>query len=559
MESLRRRYEDRSWHVSPPPQVLQQVSFALPAGSLLAVVGPSGAGKSSLCRVLLGEMAYVVGGVATFQGHDLTRRHALWNLISFVPQAEALPLNLPVGRALELVARLRLAVDPSAAPKRAQRVAQVLELMDLVDHQDTKIENLSGGQRRRVSVAMELLSDPLLLILDEPTSGLDEGLDRRMLRILRRLTDAGTSVLLVTHSTANLEQADYVLALTRHGEPGFFGPPAQLRPSFEAHEWADVMDALRQDRKVAVPTVVDATTRPKAVITSGQPKQRVGTTRTMVARELSRLASRKAWLICNLPVPVVIAGLAVGAGGKGLRGEAGGPNQSGTVPSVLAICIAFVATQTSFTSIVVDRAIIVREARWGLLPGPFVWSRAMVAMAITVWQAVLSCLGFLWLRGAPPASLVLPPAPQLVVSMLALALASCMLGLLLSAAASSLERAVFTLMGVSVVQVVLCGLVIPFEHQDTTFQRVLANMSMMAPTRWGSAAVAASMHYGTPAATGSAGVPGSPRGIGQAAADPLWSHTPGHVLTAWLVLAVMSMLFLMAARWRVARAIRAQV
>src|SRR5258705_168471 len=118
--------------------------------------------------------------------------------------------------------------------ERREIVAQVLEELDLTQQADTRIDKLSGGQRKRASVAMELLTGPSLLILDEPTSGLDPALDRQVMTMLRQLADAGRVVLVVTHSLSYLDVCDQVLLLAPGGKTAFYGPPAQIGPRFSS-------------------------------------------------------------------------------------------------------------------------------------------------------------------------------------------------------------------------------------------------------------------------------------------------------------------------------------
>ena len=121
-----------------------------------------------------------------------------------------------------------------------------MERLSLAEHARADVGALSGGTRKRVSLAMELLSDPILLILDEPTSGLDEGLDLRLMQLLKSLTHDGTAILLVTHSMVNLEQSDLVLAINGAGTTAYFGAPQDMLAAFNARTYAGVMDDARR-------------------------------------------------------------------------------------------------------------------------------------------------------------------------------------------------------------------------------------------------------------------------------------------------------------------------
>ena len=152
-----------------------------------------------------------------------------------MPQDDVVHRQLTVNQALGYAAELRLPPDTSKQ-ERAQVVAQVLEELDLTKHADTRVDKLSGGQRKRASVALELLTQPSLLLLDEPTSGLDPALDRQVMLMLRQLADAGRVVLVVTHSVSYLDVCDQILLVAPGGKTAFNGPPGQVGCSDGNHQ-----------------------------------------------------------------------------------------------------------------------------------------------------------------------------------------------------------------------------------------------------------------------------------------------------------------------------------
>src|SRR5262249_7382079 len=170
-------------------------------------------------------------GSTTFEGHNIHAEYAsLRSRIGMVPQDDVVHRQLTVNQALGYAAELRLPPDTSKAD-RAKVVTQVLEELDLTKHAETRVDKLSGGQRKRASVALELLTGPSLLILDEPTSGLDPALDLQVMTMLRQLADAGRVVLVVTHSLSYLELCDQVLLMAPGGKTAYCGGPDQLGPA----------------------------------------------------------------------------------------------------------------------------------------------------------------------------------------------------------------------------------------------------------------------------------------------------------------------------------------
>ena len=163
-----------------------------------------------------------------------------------VPQDDVVHRQLTVNQALGYAAELRLPPDTSKADREAV-VAQVLDELGLTQHADTRVDKLSGGQRKRASVALELLTGPSLLILDEPTSGLDPALDLQVMTMLRQLADAGRVVLVVTHSLTYLDVCDQVLLMAPGGKTAFLGPPDQIGAAMGTTNWAQIFAKVGAD------------------------------------------------------------------------------------------------------------------------------------------------------------------------------------------------------------------------------------------------------------------------------------------------------------------------
>ena len=216
------------------------MSFTARPGTLTAVIGPSGAGKSTLIKLLGGAGNPPRPRQVTFDGHDVHAEYAsMRSRIGMVPQDDVVHRQLTVDQALSYAAQLRLPPDTSRADRRAV-VDRVLGELELTEHRNKRVDKLSGGQRKRASVALELLTGPSLLILDEPTSGLDPALDRQVMSMLRRLADAGRTVVVVTHSLTYLSMCDQVLLLAPGGKTAYAGPPAAIGAAMGTTDWADI-------------------------------------------------------------------------------------------------------------------------------------------------------------------------------------------------------------------------------------------------------------------------------------------------------------------------------
>lgn len=224
-------------------RLLSEVSFLLPPGSLTAVVGPSGSGKSTLLGALTGRRPATAGRVF-LGGRDLyASAEGMGRRIGFVPQADAVHESLSVRYALTAAARLRLPADVSGKEIKVN-VERVAGELGLVERVDGRIESLSGGQRKRVSVGYELVGEPQALILDEPTSGLDPGLERELMSNLRGLADKGTTTVVVTHSVQGVALCDLVLVLAPGGRLAFIGPPGRVATHFPCPDMTSVFTML---------------------------------------------------------------------------------------------------------------------------------------------------------------------------------------------------------------------------------------------------------------------------------------------------------------------------
>jgi ABC-type multidrug transport system ATPase subunit len=226
--------------------ILDDVSFPLGERCLLGVIGPSGAGKSTLLGALTG-MRPATDGSVLYDGRDLYANYAeLRHRIGLVPQENILHTQLSARRALRYAAELRFPRDTSAA-ERERRIDEVLSELALTAHADTRASSLSGGQQKRVNVALELLTKPSLLFLDEPTSGLDPGLDMSVMEMMSGLAHDGRTVIVVTHSVANLNICDRLLVLVPGGKVAYFGPPAEGLRHFGQPGWAQVFRAFEAE------------------------------------------------------------------------------------------------------------------------------------------------------------------------------------------------------------------------------------------------------------------------------------------------------------------------
>ncbi len=222
--------------------LLDDLTLAVAPGEFVGILGPSGAGKTTLLNALVGVTRPHRGAVLINGAPLATARAMLRNDIGYVPQDDILHPELTVARSLAYTALLRLPPD-LGDEQRAALVDTTIGTLGLQAVCDQPIHQLSGGQRKRVSIGAELLVRPGVLFLDEPTAGLDPGVEERLMRHFRSMADHGTTVVLTTHLLASLALFDKVALLAR-GRLVYFGPPAEAPSFFGCATMARVFDLL---------------------------------------------------------------------------------------------------------------------------------------------------------------------------------------------------------------------------------------------------------------------------------------------------------------------------
>jgi ABC-type multidrug transport system ATPase subunit len=222
---------------------MRNVSLAIRPQEFIAVIGGSGSGKSTLLRALNGA-SRATGGQVLINGDNLYANYQTYQpIIGYVPQADIVQNSLGVRQVLEFGARLRFPNEPPES--REQRITRALEDVEMMDFQGQLVGSLSGGQRKRVSIALELMAEPGLLFMDEPSSGLDPGLDKSMMDLLRKLASQGHVVIVVTHTTLNINLCDR-LAFMARGNLVFYGPPKEALTFFGVRDYPEIYNKVFQ-------------------------------------------------------------------------------------------------------------------------------------------------------------------------------------------------------------------------------------------------------------------------------------------------------------------------
>ena len=512
--------------------IVAGVELDVGAGELVAIIGPSGAGKSTLLKLLTGRLKPSSGG-ASYDGYDVYEQFdGVRSMIGVVPQDDIVHRLLTVRQALSFAAKLRLPDDTDGQERRAT-IEQVLTELGLTEQARTRIDRLSGGQRKRVSIALELLTSPSLLLLDEPTSGLDPALDRQIMETLRALADGGRTVVVVTHNVAHLSRCDQVLLLAPGGMPVYSGRPSGLLPYFGGDDWADVYSRIVDDPALArrnyvssggsgrlLRAAVPATRKHASPVLPTGWRTRLRQARTLAARHLVLIAADRAYGLFLLLLPALLALFAIVVpGSAGLRAaHPTAPTEPGQILVLVFVGAAFAGGAIACREVISERAIVIRERAAGLHPTAYATAKLAVFTVLCAVQSVVLVAGVAVVKPTPAAGVLMGSGRlELAVAVWCTSLASSQLSLLLSALARSAEQAMPLLVVMAMAQLVLCGGLIP-----VTGRAVVSQLSWAAPARWGYAAGAVTVDLRSV----SPGVP----------ADRLWAHSPAFWLLSIVVL-----------------------
>lgn len=416
-----------------------------------------------------------------------------------VPQDDVLHRQLTVKQALGFAAQLRLPPDTSKADR--QRVIDgVLAELSLTQHADTRVDRLSGGQRKRASVAMELLTGPSLLILDEPTSGLDPALDRQVMTMLRELADAGRTVIVVTHSVACLDMCDQVLLLAPGGKTAFAGHPGSVRDFLGTSDWAEIFTRVAADpdrafanfrsRQAFAPPPQAVQPVEKAKPPKSSPLKQFS---TLSRRQLRVILADRGYLAFLLILPFVLGGLSLVVPGKNGFQKGGftqmpdgsfvmtGGSEAQQLLVVLILGACFMGSTLTVRDLVGERAIYYRERAVGLRSGAYLMSKVVVFSIAALLQAgVMMGIVLAGKKRPGPGAVLSAGSAELYIDIALTAVTCVVVGLLLSTLAKSNEQVMPLLVVIIMCQLVMAGGMIP-----VTGRVVLEQVSWLFPARWG--------------------------------------------------------------------------
>jgi ABC-type multidrug transport system ATPase subunit/pSer/pThr/pTyr-binding forkhead associated (FHA) protein len=506
-------------------RILNDINISIYPREFISLVGTSGAGKSTLMMALNGFTR--AEGQVLVNGDDLYRQFDLYRtMVGYVPQDDIIHKDLTVASALRYAARLRLPPDTSAE-EIDQRINQVLQQVEMVGQKNQVVTSLSGGQRKRVSIAVELLAEPNLFFLDEPTSGLDPGLEKKMMHTLRRLADGGRTIVLVTHATANIVQCDHVCFLSQ-GRLVYFGPPEEALDYFgvTSGDFADIYAQLDdpdpaaarqkaaegeeefkrssyyqryvQDRQRALPQIQEKA----AADTESRKGPKVSVLRQffVLTRRYLDLVLRDRLLLSVLMVvmPIIGALVLLVSDSNWLVGNAGAEIERQLVADlatgensatyavvgdsqillfIMALASVLLGLFASVYEIVKERSVYQRERMVTLRIVPYITSKVVVLGLFALIQCFL-LMAVINLKVDYPSDGVFLPAPaEMYVTLVLGTLAAILMGLLISAIVPNANTVIYIVFLVLFFQMIFAGVL--FDLPGVTNQ-----FSGLTLTRW---------------------------------------------------------------------------
>jgi ABC-type multidrug transport system ATPase subunit len=465
--------------VSSGATILQDISLSIRSREFVAIVGPSGCGKSTLLTALSGYHQATTGNVLINGTDFYSHVDAFRSEIGFLPQDDIIHRELNIRRAFTYAARLRMPGDTEDF-EIERRSDEVLEELSLADHAETSVRELSGGQRKRVSIGVELLTRPGLLFLDEATSGLDPGTETQMMKLFRHLADNGRIVVLVTHATKNVMVCDKVAFMAKGGYLAFYGPPEEALAYFGTKDFDEIYLKLEErSGQEWAEAFIASPAAPRQDSARGQPETRPIDSGSMLKTAPSRsplsqfvtLTSRNLEILWRSKKDVAILfSLAPFLGllnfvlwkPSTMDAVKGDSVDAMNIFLVLTIVTLLVGSLGSVREIVKEQAIYKRERMVCLQVLPYVMSKVAVGFLFALYSSAM--LFLLQVVAVDFTYLSTRELLQLFVPVFLATFSGVTIGLLVSAISATEERAMLLIIGVVIPEILLCGSVFPIRE-----------------------------------------------------------------------------------------------
>ena len=453
--------------------ILDKVSLSIQPNEFVAIIGGSGAGKTTLMTAMSGFDSKVTGQVYC-NGTNLRENfQTLKNIIGFVPQQDIIYENITLKKMLYYTAKMKMPQDTSNA-EIDERIEEVLGMVELSEHKDTYIRRLSGGQKKRASIAVELLANPGLFFLDEPTSGLDPGTEEHLMRTLSKLSkEQEKTIVMVTHTINNLDLCDKVIIMGYGGRLCYCGSPAGIKDFFRTDDLVKVYDIITADPKGWETKFRMSGINPVNAHASQEGGEPIKPRKVNGFAQLGILTRRYTTLIMNdmqrlaliFGQPLIIGLLLTLVAGTGIYEKF---TETQSILFTLMSGGIWMGLLNTIQEVNKERVILKREYMGNLKLPIYMLSKYIVQGVISLIQAVILVVTFVLVKGTPSCKgvIISNATVEMIVLIFLTIYASAGMGLLLSSITKSADRAMAIAPFVLIIQLIFSGIL--FELTGAT-------------------------------------------------------------------------------------------
>ncbi len=460
-------------------KILNRVFCDIGSNEFVAIIGGSGAGKTTVMNAMSGFDSQINGRVYC-NGINLAKNFStLKNMIGFVPQQDIIYENLKLYKMLYYTARMKMPSD-TTREEMEKRIHKVLQMVSLEEHEDTYIRKLSGGQKKRASIAVELLADPGLFFLDEPTSGLDPDTEQSLMHTLAKLSKSeGKTIIMVTHTTQSIQLCDKVIFMGPGGKICYCGSPSEILEYFKKNSLVDVYNELgsnvqqwneyylqhylkeeqpnwnntKQEKQQAAEKMLHNASRQVSAVRQ---------LNVLTVRYFELTWNDKQRLLLLFLQPLIIALLlTIVAQSNAFKVY----ESTQSIMFALACSGIWIGLFNTIQEVCKERAILKREYMGNLRLWVYVVSKYIVQGVICILQATILTTVFLMLMKHAPKKAQILATSQLEIwlTMFLTILASAAMGLIVSAFVRNADRAMAIAPFVLIIQLLFSGVLFELE------------------------------------------------------------------------------------------------
>ena len=436
--------------------ICDNVNLTINPGELVAIIGGSGAGKTSIMNCISGYSTPTSGQVLVNDVDLYQNYETLKYIIGYVPQKDIVYDNLTVYDMLRYSARLRLPKDVTSE-EIDEIVNKVIDTVELSHRSDALVRSLSGGQRKRASIAVELLTDPNLFFLDEPTSGLDPGTERNLIRTLKGMTSTGKTVILVTHSTLGMQEYDKILFMGTGGKLCFAGSYNDALRFFETDDIVNVYEMISAEPDVWQAKYERLISQQNSGATSPKKTEIKNSNKKGYFRQFGILSTRYTHLLMNdrqrmllllLQAPLLGFLVYLVANDKFARIY----ESTISILFVFSCCAFWIGIMSALQEICKERVILKREYMTGLNLGSYILSKMVVLSVMCVLQSLILTLtiallvnvdkggGDFWRPFLEVSGIIGSPFTEFFVTTALVSISAAAMGILVSALFTNADR-----------------------------------------------------------------------------------------------------------------------